>query len=65
MFLAMTLAATIVALYAVPSTYGRLGSIVGEGAVLIFGVAVWLLIEHCQGKEDILRSQDILAYMIG
>jgi len=44
MFLAMTLAATIVALYAVPSTYGRLGSIVGEGAVLIFGVAVWLLI---------------------
>lgn len=60
MFLAMVPAASIAILYAIPTTYARLGAIVAEAAVLISGLALLILMDH-----DILGNQDILSFMVG
>ena len=54
-FLSMLPSGSMIALYAVPSSWGRLGFIVGESAVVIAALAI--------GRK--LSDGDVLSYMIG
>lgn len=57
--LALIPTGSILALYAVPSVWGRLGFIVGESAIVIAVLAAW------RGLNGGLGDGDVLAYAVG